>query len=156
MGNPLSHPVIGGMVGTLGALVIAGVGYYAYTSATFLKPDPLSRMRTTCEAALSSPDATRSLKGLTPAAACSCFADVFYPSLTEPSREYVRDLYERIEKNAPASSSARAAYDADFGERLKAAFQVDQFSHMGNAVQFVSEISALNRKDFGPQCNLLK
>lgn len=157
MPSPLSNPVIGGMAGTFIALIIAGAGYYAYTSTSLLKPDPLSRMRSTCEAAVSHhADAASTLKGLTATTFCGCVVDIVYPSLSEPIRDYVQDLYARVEKNAPASASARFAYDADFVDRLKAVFQADQFSHMGSAIQFVTELNQINGKDMGPECNRLK
>lgn len=157
MATPFSNPVVGGMTGSFVAIVVAATGYCAFTSGTFLKPDAVSQMRSTCEATLTqNASAASTLKGLPPVQACDCFVNRFYPTFSEPTRSYVLDLYARVEANAPGWGSSRAAYDADFADRLKAAFQIDQFSHMGNAIQFMSELNSLGSKDFGPQCNLLK
>jgi len=157
MTNPLSNPVIGGMVGTLGALIIAGAGYYAYTSTAFNHLGSLSRMRGTCLASVAqSADVASTLRGLSATAFCGCIIDRIYPALSTPSREYVKDLYARIEKDAPTSATARNAYDADFVERLKAVFQTDQMSNIGSTVQFIAELNQINGMDMGPECNRLK
>lgn len=155
MANPLSNPVIGGMVGTLGALLIAGVGYYAYTSTSLLKPDPLASMRSTCEAVFSQRAGFGPANGgITPAKFCGCAFEFFYPKFSEQSRGYLHDLYERVEQDAPASASARFAYDANFMERLTAVFRADQ--NMNGHAQFLSEFQQLGSKPIAPECDQAK
>lgn len=154
LANPLSNPVIGGMVGTLGALLIAAVGYYAYTSTSLLKPDPLASMRSTCEAVFSQRPGFGPANGITPAKFCGCAFEFFYPKFSEQSRDFMRTLYERVEKDAPTSASARFTYDADFMDRLTAVFRADQ-ANSGNA-QFLAEFNQFGSKPIAPECDRQK
>lgn len=122
----------------------------------FMKSDPLTQARASCEVAVSVRPLPGAAKTLTPEQSCACIFEEIIPRFDQGSRDYLLDLYKRVEFKAPENRAQRSEYDADFGTRFWAAYQGEQVAHLDKSLAISGQLQALGPVDLGPVCNALK